>query len=69
MTIGEMHGFTNRFKEIMAASINLKDHRLGNLMSDLEMAYEIPMFNNVDFNNSNPQVIQLYHTVSEARPI
>ena len=67
MTTGEMLGFTNRFKEIIAAPRYFKDHRLGNLMTDLETSYEIPMFNNVEFNDANPHVIQLYRTVSYER--
>lgn len=66
MTTGEMHGFTKRFNEIMT-SVNLRERRLGNLMTDLEQAYNIPMLNNTEFNKQNPQLMQLYITVSEAR--
>jgi hypothetical protein len=61
--------FTNRLKEIQDAfvSVNIKDYRLANLMSDLESAYQIPMMRKPEFEKANPFVIQLYKTVSESR--
>lgn len=69
MTIGEMHGFTKRFNEIVTSdtSEKNKNERLSTLMTDLEQAYNIPSLNDEKFNEENPFVIQLYRTVSEAR--
>lgn len=67
MTTGEMSGWTNRFNEILSGPVSLREHRLSNLMSDLEQAYGIPIINNEEFNNRNPHVIQLYRTISDAR--
>lgn len=67
MTTGEMLGWTNRFKEIMSAPKKLRSKRLANLMTDLEIAYKIPMLQSNNFHSNNGPVMQLYRTVSEAR--
>lgn len=71
MTTGEMLGFTNRFKEIMAskASDHLKDMRLSAMMTDMECAYRIPMLRKPEFEAANPFVMQMYRTASEARAL
>ncbi|GGH83656.1 hypothetical protein JOD43_002154 [Pullulanibacillus pueri] len=69
MTVGEMLGYTNRFKNIIAskASERVKTIRLAAMMTDLEFAYDIPMINKESFAKANPHVMRLYRTVSEAR--
>lgn len=69
MTVGEMLEFTKRFKEIMDRNSDTKDERLANLMTDLELAYEIPALNDEEFNKKNPFVMSLYRAVSEARSL
>jgi hypothetical protein len=69
MTTGEMLIYTNRFKEIMNGPNSLRDSRLANLMSDLEIAYHIPASRNENFEKQNPFLMQLYRTVSEARKL
>lgn len=69
MTFGEILEFTKRLNSILDSSApsRIKDIKLANLMTDLELDYQIPMLNDEEFNKSNPYVIQLYRTVSEAR--
>lgn len=67
MTVGEMLGLTNRFKEIISFNSAEQGERLANLMTDMEVAYDIPILNNENFNKKNPFVISMYRTISEAR--
>lgn len=69
ITAGEMLDYTKRFKEIVQSKAcqELKNSRLAAMMSDLEIAYSIPVFQSGDYKNINPQLMQLYRTVSEAR--
>lgn len=69
MTFGEMLCLTNRLNSIINsnADTDTKDMRLANLMTDLERAYNIPMFRNEHFERRNPFLMQLYRTVSDAR--
>lgn len=70
MTTGEMLTWTNRLKEIRSIeNTELRDARLANLMSDLETVYGIPMLNNKNYNEENPNVMQLYRTVSAERSL
>ena len=72
MTTGEMHKWLKRYKEIVDSKANkdIKSMRLANLMTDLESAYNIPLFGKKRievFEAIHPHVMQLYRTVSEAR--
>lgn len=69
MTMGEMMAWTKRLKEITESedSSDVKDQRLANMMTDLEVAYRIPALRNETFEKQNPHVMQLYRTVSESR--
>jgi len=67
MTVGEMLGLTDRFKEIISFNSAEQGERLANLMTDMEVAYDIPILNNESFNKRNPFVIAMYRTISNAR--
>lgn len=72
MNTGEMLGYTERFKEIVNSkqSDDHKAVRLATLMTDLEGAYQIPLFGKERieaFEKVNPHVMQLYRTVSAER--
>jgi hypothetical protein len=69
MLMREMLAWIRRFKGIMAAesTTEIRDARLGSLMTDLEIAYQIPALSRKKFENENPFVMQLYRAVSEAR--
>ncbi|MFV9511830.1 hypothetical protein [Tepidibacillus sp. LV47] len=71
MTFGEMLTFTKRLKNILEVNAPqaVKDARLANLMSDLEIAYNIPMLRNKEFEQQNPFVMQMYWTISELRDL
>jgi len=71
MTTGEMKGFTDRFKNIIKSSAPgaIKNKRLSAMMTDLEVAYGIPMLRNEKFGKQNPHLMQLYRTVSDARSL
>lgn len=69
MTTGQMLNYTKRLKEIISGKKSLRDVRLANLMTDLEVAFNIPMFKKESFEIDNPFLMQLYHTVSEARSL
>lgn len=62
--------YINRFKEVKQASEPIRTIRLANLMTDLEGAYSIPLFGKErieKFEQLNPDVMQLYRSVSKAR--
>lgn len=72
MTVGEALEYTNRFTGIVnsTAPTDIKDVRLANLMTDLEETFSIPVissYRRAKFAEENPEVMQLYVTVSEAR--
>lgn len=72
MRMGEMHDYTMRFLEIRKAEVpgSIKDLRIANLLSDLEEAYQIPIFRSgrlMAFELENPLLMQFYRTVSEER--
>lgn len=69
MTVGEMKGYTDRFKNIISSSVdeNIKNQRLIYLLDDLEEAYDIPQHVNKKFEEHNPQLMQLYYEVDNAR--
>lgn len=67
MTFGQMYDYTQRFNEIMSGKKSLRDIRLANLMTDLEVAFNIPMFKKERFEEENVHLMQFYRTVSEAR--
>jgi len=67
---GSLDVWYARFNEIKKIEHEeLKDKRLANLMNDLQLAYNIPMLNNPEFNKSNPEVIKLYRKVSRERAL
>lgn len=47
--------------------IKSRDNQLSMLMTNLEFKYDIPMVNNAEFNRANPNVMELYRKVSNAR--
>ncbi|MBS4190351.1 hypothetical protein KHA94_09070 [Bacillus sp. FJAT-49705] len=72
MNFGQMNTYTKRLKEILSTkqSSHIKSVHLASLMTDLEGSFQIPLFGKERiqvFEKQNPQVIQLYRTVSEAR--
>lgn len=72
MTTGEILGYTKRLKSITESNTSNreKDLRLANLMTDLEGAYQIPLFGGERlerFKKEHPHVFQLYRTASMER--
>lgn len=41
--------------------------KLAELMTEMEIRYEIPMINDENYNEKNPEVIELYRKISNAR--
>jgi len=39
------------------------------LMNEMEDVFNIPALNNLDFNEENPEVIELYREISKSRRI
>jgi hypothetical protein len=64
-------GFQERFEEIKGVKDNeIKTIRLAALMTDMESAYDIPLVGPLRiaaFNQSFPELMQLYKQVSQAR--
>lgn len=70
MTFGEMQRYTKRFNDILrVTNEQIKQRRLANLMTDLEMAYRIPALNNKEFNRNHTELMQLYRSVSAERSL
>ena len=53
------------FKE--CTNLRVKNKRLSLLMSEMESEFNIPAFNDVEYNKSHPVVMALYKDVSNAR--
>lgn len=61
-------GFESRYEEIMRdPSIRQRELRLGELMTEMEGIFKIPMLKNTAWEKENPQVIELYRKVSDSR--
>lgn len=72
MTFEQMKSYTDRFKEITLSksTAHIKSVRLASLMTDLEGAFQIPLFGKErieNFERKQPHIMQLYRSVSEAR--
>ena len=61
-------GFESRYEEIMRdPSVRQRELRLGELMTEMEGVFKIPMLKNTTWEKENPQVIELYRKVSDSR--
>lgn len=61
-------GFESRYEEIMREpSIRQRENRLGELMTEMEGVFKIPMLKNTTWEKANPQVVELYRKVSDSR--
>lgn len=60
--------FESRYEEIMREpSIRQREHRLGELMTEMESTFKIPMLKNTSWQEENLEVIDLYQKVSNSR--
>lgn len=60
--------FEERYEKIMREpSIQQREHRLGELMTEMEATFKIPMLKNKTWEKGNPEVIELYRKVSDSR--
>ena len=50
-------------------SVRQREIRLGELMTEMEGVFEIPMLKNTMWEKENPQVIELYQKVSDSRSL
>ena len=63
-----IQGFETKYEEIMREpSVHQRESRLGELMTEMEGVFKIPMLKNTTWEKENPQVIELYQKVSESR--
>lgn len=63
-----IQGFETKYEEIMRdPSVRQRESRLGELMTEMEGVFKIPMLKNTTWEKENPQVIELYQKVSESR--
>jgi len=61
-------GFETKYEEIMREpSVRQRESRLGELMTEMEGVFKIPMLKNTTWEKENPEVIELYRKVSESR--
>lgn len=68
MTFGEMATLTDRLSDIMTAPQRIRNNRLATLMTDLEVAYGIPMMaDSPRMERVNKFALRMYRTVSDAR--
>ena len=62
-----IQGFETKYEEIMRdPSVRQRESRLGELMTEMEGVFKIPMLKNTAWEKENPQVIELYRTVSDS---
>lgn len=63
-----IQGFETKYEEIMRdPSVRQREIRLGELMTEMEGVFKIPMLKNTTWEKENPQVIELYRKVSDSR--
>jgi len=63
-----IQGFETKYEEIMRdPSVRQREIRLGELMTEMEGVFKIPMLKNTTWETENPQVIELYEKVSDSR--
>jgi hypothetical protein len=63
-----IRGFETKYEEIMRdPSVRQRESRLGELMTEMEGVFKIPMLKNTTWEKENPQVIELYQKVSDSR--
>lgn len=63
-----IQGFETKYEEIMRdPSVRQRESRLGELMTEMEGVFKIPMLKNTTWEKENPQVIELYQKVSDSR--
>jgi len=63
-----IQGFETKYEEIMRdPSVRQRESRLGELMTEMEGVFKIPMLKNTAWEKENPQVIELYRKVSDSR--
>ncbi|WP_240731230.1 hypothetical protein [Exiguobacterium mexicanum] len=63
-----IQGFETKYEEIMRdPSVRQRESRLGELMTEMEGVFKIPMLKNTTWEKENPQVIELYRKVSDSR--
>ena len=67
MTHEELQSYRERFEEIKNNDEPIRTNRLVNLMNDLEQSYNIPVFAMAVYEKNNPEVMELYREVSNAR--
>ena len=60
--------FESRYEEIMREPlIRQRENRLGELMTEMEATFKIPMLKNTSWQEENLEVIDLYQKVSNSR--
>ena len=65
-----IQGFESRYEEIMRdPSVRQRENRLGELMTEMEGVFKIPMLKNTTWEKENPQVVELYRKVSDSRSL
>ena len=63
-----IRGFETKYEEIMRdPSVRQRESRLGELMTEMEGVFKIPMLKNTTWEKENPRVIELYRKVSDSR--
>ena len=67
MTHEELQSYRERFEEIDKCDEPIRTRRLGSLMNDLELTYNIPILYDREYNEKNEEVMNLYRAVSYAR--
>ena len=67
--MSELNEYRKQFYKIDAMEEPQRSLRLGQLMTELEKCYSIPMLSSQTFNKDNKAVMQLYKEVSSSRNI
>lgn len=66
----KLNRFKDRYENIVEwsrTSDERKAQLLALLMTEMEKAFKIPLMNNESYNKANPEIINLYRTISAAR--
>lgn len=64
----KLNEFRRKFDSIMTLSdVNMRDYDLSQLLTKIEFEFSIPAFKDEAYNTENPDVMELYQSVSNER--
>jgi len=61
--------YQGKFNELVETKGSRRDILLANLMTQMEVIFNIPLMKNSDWEKDNPEIINLYREISFSRTL